>query len=70
MGTGSGSTSPAMPARTSSAAVCFSIESEQRLGLVDLGLRGSELNFDVLLVHIELLQAELVLSGQLVSSAL
>ena len=46
------------------------IEIEQRLGLVDLGLRGGKLDLDRLLVHIELLLAELVLGGQLVGGAL
>ena len=41
------------------------VEGELCLGLVDLGLRGGELDLDGLLVHVDLFLADLVLRGQL-----
>ena len=48
----------------------FLVEIEQCLRLVDLGLLRSELDLDRLLIHVELLLAELMLYRQLVGGAL
>ena len=45
------------------------VEIEERLGLVDLGLRGRQLNQDGFLIDVQLLLADLVLCGQLLGGA-